>query len=851
MFKISWILDFFLGPKFYFDTGGPKTPDKTTQIQELPEWARGYAKDTLAKASALTDINQNPYQEYGGQRIAGFDPMQQQSFQGAANMQPSQQVDLGSGIAGAAGLGALGTNYQAGQFQGGQFNNRSAQQYMNPYTQNVVDYQKSQALRDFQVAQPGRNAQAVQAGAFGGSRQAIVDAEAQRNLGSQLQGIEATGQQQAYQNAQTQFNADQARRLQAQGMGEASRQYGADLGMKGLSTGLQAASTLGQLGQTQYGQEMGINTLQNQYGAQQQQQAQRGLDTGYQDFLNQQNYPYKQLGFMSDMVRGLPLGQQSTASIYSQGPSAVQTVAGLGGAAYGFGNSGMFGGTPSSGGKSGKEGGLMESYSYGGVTSQNNKDSIVDGMYSVEDLKKAREAALNRRDLDTVAAIDERLQQLQAIQQAQTASIDRGLGSAFDQIPEDRQEAMMAGGGMVAFAPGGVAKNKGTDWDSLSRQSLSDLQAMGDNAPKEQTPEEYERAINVRKPIIDKLLGADVTDPYRREIAAEKADLPQQRAKDEGLAFAMASLKLLTRNKKPGENQTAQFFSGLGEAGESFISQANQIKKDYKDSTAKLRQSELLLDTAKQNREEGKVKLAMDQEDKAQAKAQEAYKTKYGLVKDVATLQENMAAHQMQRDTTLGAARITADAHRYAADKPGELERIMNTVNDIRSGKKTYAGKTGEDAATAYQNDLGKAGEARGGYRYTGPDKTIEQSTAIREKAMKDGRVETAKWDILKAGDDPVKLKAAQDNYSRVLGEVEQGIRDQADIARTQKREERAGNIPGGSGMPSRSGRSTTSVGMTPPPEAINILKSAPSPENRKHFDDVFGAGAAARVLGG
>jgi len=103
-------------------------------------------------------------------------------------------------------------------------------------------------------------------------------------------------------------------------------------------------------------QGVAVNQLQNQYGGQMQQQAQRPLDMAYQDFQNQQNYPYKQLGFMSDLVRGMPLGSQSTSSIYEQGPGMVQTLAGLGGAAYGFGKSGLFG----------KEGGLMTSYADGG-----------------------------------------------------------------------------------------------------------------------------------------------------------------------------------------------------------------------------------------------------------------------------------------------------------------------------------------------------------------------------------------------------------------------------------------------------------------------------------------------------
>jgi hypothetical protein len=327
-----------------YDMGGsPSTPEKTTTTVELPEWARGYAKDTLAKGSALTDINQNPYKQYGGERIAGFQPMQQQAFEGAAGMQPSQQVGLGSGIAGMAGLGALGTNYQGQNFRGGQFNNQAAEDYMSPYTQNVVDYQKAQALRDFQIAQPMRQAQAVQQGAFGGSRSAIVDAEAQRSLNSQLQGITATGQQAAFQNAQQQFNADQARRLEAQRMGEQSRQYGAGLGMQGLQTGLQAAGQLGQLGQTEYGQKMGINQLQSAYGQQQQQQAQRPLDMAYQDFINQQNYPYKQLGFMSDMIRGLPLGQQSTSSVYQGSGNTMGQLAGIGMGAYGLSKMGAFG----------------------------------------------------------------------------------------------------------------------------------------------------------------------------------------------------------------------------------------------------------------------------------------------------------------------------------------------------------------------------------------------------------------------------------------------------------------------------------------------------------------------------
>lgn len=434
--------------------GGPSTPEKTTQVTDLPDWAKGYAQDTLAKTSALTDISKNPYQQYRGERIAGFQPMQQQAFESAATMRPSEQLGLGTGLAGAAGLGALGTNYQGRNFQGGQFTPQAAEDYMSPYTQNVVDYQKSQALRDFQIAQPMRQAQAVQQGAFGGSRSAIVDAEAQRALNSQLQGITATGQQQAFQNAQQQFNADQARRLEAQRMGEQSRQYGAGLSMQGLQTALQSAGQLGQLGQTEYGQRMGITGLQSQFGQQQQQQAQRPLDMAYQDFINQQNYPYKQLGFMSDMIRGLPLGQQSTSQVYQGSGNTMGQLAGLGMGAYGLS-------------KMMAEGGMV--YADGGsVTDVNNVDDILNKL-SDQQLQQAKEAALNRRDAEQAQMIDAEIARRNAVRQPSLESFG-GIAPALPEQFADGMEQSMATGGIVAFAGGDAVSE-----DKTSRFSQSGL----------------------------------------------------------------------------------------------------------------------------------------------------------------------------------------------------------------------------------------------------------------------------------------------------------------------------------------------------------------------------------------
>jgi hypothetical protein len=157
-------------------------------------------------------------------------------------------------------------------------------------------------------------------------------AERERNLGMQMNDIQAQASNQAYQQGMGQFNAEQNATQNAAQLNAQQGQFGAGLGLQGLNTALTGASNLANIGNTQYTQNMGINQLQNQYGLQQQGQTQQLLNNQYQDFLNAQNYPYKQMGFMSDMLRGLPLTQQSS-TMYQPAPSMVSQVAGLGGAA--------------------------------------------------------------------------------------------------------------------------------------------------------------------------------------------------------------------------------------------------------------------------------------------------------------------------------------------------------------------------------------------------------------------------------------------------------------------------------------------------------------------------------------
>ena len=309
------------------------------QIQQtqvtIPDYAKPYVEELLGNAQGLTDINQNPYMQYMRDRQAQFTPLQQQSFENAGLMQTAPQLGDATAMAGMAGLGALNTQYT---FNPADFNkafsaattrdaqgNVTGNTMMNPYMQNVVERQQADARRQSEIAGQAQQAQAARSGAFGGSGDYLMRGQARGNLARQMGDIQAQGLNTAYNQAMGQYNAQNQLNAQQQ-------QFGAGLGLQGLQTALSGAKSLADIGNTQYGQNVGLLNIQNQFGGQQQQQMQNQLNTEYQDYLNAQNYPYKQLGFMSDMLRGLPLTQQSSA-MYGQAPSAVSQIAGLGGAA--------------------------------------------------------------------------------------------------------------------------------------------------------------------------------------------------------------------------------------------------------------------------------------------------------------------------------------------------------------------------------------------------------------------------------------------------------------------------------------------------------------------------------------
>jgi len=514
-------------------------------VTELPEWAKPYGKDILAKGAALTDINQNPYQTYNQERLAGFSPMQQQAMQGAAGMQPSQQVAQGSGLAYGAGLGGLGMaagatpqNFQS-QVGG----------YMNPYLQYSLAPQLAEANRAYDIGATKQQSAATQAGAFGGSREAIMAAENERNRNQGLSSIIGQGYNQAFGQAQNQYNQAQQQALQ------------------GLGVGLQGASTLGQLGQTQYGQQMGINQLQAQYGGQQQAQMQKGLDTSYQDFLNQQNYPYKQLGFMSDLLRGTPTGSSSVTQMYQAPPSAIQTVGALGAGAIGLSK------------LAAKDGGLMGSYADGGsVTSEENVKSIANFLPK-EQVPKSLQMAQQRNDLDAQIALQK--------QMAENASLQRGLGSAFNSLPPQMQDGVVraAGGGILAFKDGGES-DEAPDLSSMFATRVADprLQAqlgarqlaLIDYLSKHQgvTPGTKEDRMKAQAEYIAEAQKASGPSPYgelRSSLQEQLGSTGKERNLDEAAAYFEAIPEILQGNSglRGLAAGTAKVGSGLAKAAKN------------------------------------------------------------------------------------------------------------------------------------------------------------------------------------------------------------------------------------------------------------------------------------------
>lgn len=339
--------------------GGGGNTTQTSYSTNLPEYAKPYYEELLKQSGqqiyqtdssgAVTGVKD--FVPYTGERVAGFTPQQEAVHTATAGLtQPGQfgaaTTGLGAGAtmglgAGMAGLGQA-FSYAPTATYGGTFTPGAASAYMSPYQSNVTDIAVREAERKGALDKSAGALGAIGRGTFGGARQALMQSEQQRNLNQNIGDIRAKGQEAAYTNAQQQFQADQLRRLQAEQLNQQGQQFqagiGKDIGLAGLTAGLQGSQALGALGTQQ--QTSDIERLKAQAASAGESQAmqQERLNQSYQQFMDQQNYQKAQLDYLSNILRGNAGALGQTQVQYAPAPSTASQLGGLGLAGLGLYN---------------------------------------------------------------------------------------------------------------------------------------------------------------------------------------------------------------------------------------------------------------------------------------------------------------------------------------------------------------------------------------------------------------------------------------------------------------------------------------------------------------------------------
>jgi hypothetical protein len=253
------------------------TANASTEVSQLPSlgtesslspYAGPYVTEMLGKGAGLAS---EPYQAYTGPLTAGTSELQTQAFGGIGSLDiPTEQM---------------------GAFDTQSFTADQAAQFMNPYLTAALQPQIDEARRQSNISTLANRSKLTQAGAFGGSRQAIMDAERDRNLQQNLAAITGKGYSDAYDKAMKQFNVEQDRGLTA---AEQASKYG-----------LAAIQKQADLGRTQRDIEA------------------EGITADRLQFEEEREYPYKAVQFMQSLLQGLPIATQSYT--YTQ-PTALETL---------------------------------------------------------------------------------------------------------------------------------------------------------------------------------------------------------------------------------------------------------------------------------------------------------------------------------------------------------------------------------------------------------------------------------------------------------------------------------------------------------------------------------------------
>ena len=246
-------------------------PTFTAEESSLSSWAGPYVTEMLGRGQALAGL---PYQAYMGPLTAGESGLQQQAFQGLGALQTptAQQTTYNPMSFTAAGM---------------------PEQFMSPYIQGALDPQYAAAQRQSDIATQKLQSQFGKAGAYGGSRQGVAEAELQRGLLDRMAGITGAGYQTAFEQAQRQFNEEQRRQMDAANQ---AQRYGLDV-LREQQAG----------GATQRGIES------------------QGIAADIAQFEQERDYDKNNTLFMQSLLQSQPLETQSYSYVE---PSGLQTLAG-------------------------------------------------------------------------------------------------------------------------------------------------------------------------------------------------------------------------------------------------------------------------------------------------------------------------------------------------------------------------------------------------------------------------------------------------------------------------------------------------------------------------------------------
>ena len=289
--------------------GGAPTETKSTVTQtNLPEYVRPYFERLLQRTETESKRDYEPYQ---GQRIADV----------SQDILTSEDRVRGIADQGLPEIQASLDRFQRSMdFQPRQFTGEEVGKYMSPYMDEVIARQKQGATEDYLAQLPQGAAQAISAGAFGGSREGVQRGIGQSKFLDRLADIEATGRQQAFDKAAGLFQADRAADVQAEQLGLGAATQFAGLGERRRMGAIDDAKLLETIGKAGMGRE------------------QAGLDLAYQDFVRQQAFPQERLGLFSSVLRGIPVTPSQTATTYQPfdpiGRALGLGLTALGGARY-------------------------------------------------------------------------------------------------------------------------------------------------------------------------------------------------------------------------------------------------------------------------------------------------------------------------------------------------------------------------------------------------------------------------------------------------------------------------------------------------------------------------------------